>query len=86
MFTLYPITTGDDSDYVTFSRFVTFFQDELEKTVSITINADLKIEDPEDFSVVLQPSNNIEQPFPVRVNPNEGSTTVTIEDEDGKLN
>ena len=52
--------------------------------VSITINADLKIEDPEDFFVVLTPSNNIEQPFPVRVNPDEGTTTVTIEDEDGK--
>lgn len=64
---------------------MTFFLDELEKTVRITINADLKIEDPEDFSVVLQPSNNVEQPFPVRVNPNQGTTTVTIEDEDGKL-
>ena len=53
--------------------------------MSITINADLKIEDPEDFFVVLTPSNNIEQPFPVRVNQDEGTTTVTIEDEDGKI-
>ena len=53
--------------------------------MSIVINADLKIEDPEDFSVVLRPSNNIEQPFPVRVNPDQGTTIVTIEDEDGKI-
>lgn len=80
----YYFLVGDDSDYVPISRLVTFARDEVEKTVSITINADLKIEDPEDFSVVLQPSVNDEQPFPVRVNPSEGTTTVTIEDEDGK--
>lgn len=64
---------------------VTFDPDELAKTVSVMINADLKIEDPKEFFVIVRPINNAQQPFPVQVNENQGITTVTIEDEDGIL-
>ena len=64
---------------------VTFNPDELVKTVSVIINADLNIEDPEDFSVIVRPLNNADQPFPVRVSPNQGTANVIIEDEDGKI-
>ena len=77
--------TGDDSDYVSITETVTFNSDELAKTVNIMINADLKIEDPENFFVMVRPINDAEHPFPVRVNENEGTTAVTIEDEDGIL-
>ena len=75
---------GDDSDYVAVSEMLTFDLNELTKNVTITINADLKIEDVENFTVVVSPINDVNHPFPVRVNPNEGVTTVTIEDEDCK--
>lgn len=52
--------------------------------MTITINADRKIEDPENFVVTVTALNGLDYPFPVRVNPNEGTATVTIQDEEGK--
>lgn len=63
---------------------MTFDTEERLKTISITINADLKVEDREDFAVLVIPINSPEQPFPVQVNPGEDVATVTIDDEDGK--
>ena len=64
---------------------LTFDLNELIENVTITINADLKIEDVENFTVTVSPINDASHPFPVRVNPNEGVATITIEDEDCKL-
>ena len=63
---------------------VTFSVDETRKNVTVMIRADRNIEDFEDFSVVLSPLNNPDNPFPVRVNQNEGTTVVEIRDEEGK--
>ena len=67
------------------SELVTFERDEIEKTVTVTIRADRKIEDSEDFTVVVTPVNDADHPFLVRVNANEGTSTVTIQDEESEI-
>ena len=62
---------------------VTFNSNETRKSVSIKIRADRSIEDFEDFSVVVRPLNNPDNPYPVRVNQDEGTTVVTVRDEEG---
>lgn len=77
-------TVSGGDDYVSVVETVTFSVDETRKNVTVMIRADRNIEDFEEFSVVLSPLNNPENPFPVRVNQNEGTTVVEIRDEEGK--
>ena len=81
---LYFFNTGEDSDYIPLNETVTFTTMETEKTISLTVRADRKIEDLEDFTVLVSPLNGPEYPFPVRVNPQEDRATVTIRDEEGE--
>ena len=82
-----PPSLGSDeesADYVALSETVMFNTNETEKTVTIRIRADRNIEDSEDFTVIISPLNNPDNPFPVRVNPEEDITIVTIMDEEGE--
>ena len=82
-----PIPESDpsgDSDYIALNETVTFNTEDTEKTVTIIVRADRKIEDLEDFTVIVSPLNNPDNPFPVRVNPEEDRTIVTIRDEEGE--